>query len=92
MPDGVSRGALEDLVLQSIPGSRLDLAREYIDEVSKTIEAPKNPSKAIIQAYLAGQVKTVKTLPVALNRDEVIPPDHSVYAPLRDFLASLAAP
>ncbi len=91
MPDGLAPGAIEEILLQSVDPERLEVAAEYIRTVSERFPAPKNMQKAVLQAFLAGQREHLKTVPVAVQKKDVFPPEHAVFSEFRTFLQALAA-
>lgn len=90
MPNGEDNGALEELLLDGVDPSRRSLAESYINDVSQTFSPPKKARKAVVQAYLAGQVDHVKSIPVAVRKSQVIDPHAAAFDPFRKFLEDLS--
>ncbi len=90
MPNGEDNGALEELLLEGVEGSRRALAESYIENVSETFVPPKKPRKAVVQAYFAGQVDHVKSIPVAVRKVEVVDPNATAFDAFRKFLKDLS--
>lgn len=90
MPDGGAAGALEELLLRGVDDSRRELATQYIDDVTRMFDPPRHRSKAIVQAYLAGQVEHIKSIPVGIRKSAVLDPGAGEYDAFRQFLQSLA--
>ncbi len=92
MPGNGAIGMLEDLCLQSVNGHpimpHVDTFMERVRTTMQT-EAPKNTSKAKVQAYLAGMKKTVNSLGIAAQ-NHYWPFDSEAFSPLRQFLTELA--
>ncbi|SFS13165.1 hypothetical protein SAMN04487846_2623 [Microbacterium sp. cf046] len=91
MPDGTATGALEELLIGSFDEGRLALAQSYIGDVADQYEPPKNRVKGVVQAYFAGQRDHVKSIPVAVQKQTVIPREHEVFSSFQQFLKDLAA-
>lgn len=90
MPDGQGTGALEELLLSGIEPSRRNLAETYIKSIAQSFEPPKKIQKAVVQAYLAGQVDHVKSIPVAVRKVEVVDPRSPAFDAFRSFLEQLS--
>lgn len=90
MPNGKDNGALEELLLDGVDSTRRALAESYIENVSQALTPPKKPRKAVVQAYFAGQVDHVKSIPVAVRKAEVIDPHATAFDSFRTFLKDLS--
>ena len=89
VPDGSSMGALEELLLRGVDEGRRVAAEHYIEKISETFGAPKKVQKAVLQAYFAGQVDHVKSIPVAVNKTSVLDNTAPAHTEFQMFLRSL---
>jgi len=90
MPGG-PKGMLEDLCLQSVKDHLImPHVKNFMDQVQKTMgkKAPKNPSKATVQAFLSGMHNTVCGLGVAAQQ-RTWRFDNEAFSNLRNFLEQL---
>jgi|GEM_PF-682958 len=89
---GDPTGMLEDLCLRSVEDHPImPHVRSFMEQVQQTMgkEAPKNRSKATVQAFLSGMRNTVSSLGVAAQRRYWYF-DNGVFGNLRSFLEQLA--
>jgi hypothetical protein len=90
MPGG-STGMLEDLCLQSVKDHPImPHVGSFMEQVRQTMgkDAPKNRSKATVQAFLSGMRNTVSSLGVAAQHD-YWPFDNRAFGNLSSFLKQL---
>ncbi len=88
---GDPTGMLEDLCLQSVKEHPImPHVKCFMEQVQQTMgkEAPKNRSKATVQAFLSGMRYTVSSLGVAAQR-RYWPFDNGAFGNLRSFLEQL---
>jgi hypothetical protein len=91
---GDTPGMLEDLCLQSISNHSISpYVTDFIAKVNETMgdQAPRNQSKAKVQAFLSGMHKTVPHLGVAAM-NHYWPFDHEAFDELRYFMEQLVLP
>lgn len=84
-------GMLEDLCLQSVVSHPImPYVNEFIAKVNETMgdQAPRNQSKAKVQAFLSGMNKTVPSLGIAAMK-HYWPLDDETFIDIRQFIKKL---
>jgi uncharacterized protein DUF3226 len=94
LPGSANTGMLEDLCLRSVENHPImPHVNEYLKQVEVTMgaKAPKNKSKAKLQAFLAGMQKIDERLGMAAKW-KYWPFDHEAFTPIHNFIEELISP